>query len=80
MEGEYLELSPFSYHFHTVPYNSYPSPLEAIRFLTKIKKYINLVKVKNSQQGITKYLYSLKKKKKKTLVTKTLGIFPSILL
>jgi len=56
MEGNYFELNQF-------PYNSYPSPLEAIRFLTKIKKYINSVKVKNSQQGITKYLYSLKKKK-----------------
>ena len=51
MEGNYLKLNQF-------PYNSYPTPLGAIGFLTKIKKYINSDKVKKSQQGITKYLYS----------------------
>jgi len=42
MEGEYLELSQFSYNSHQFPYNFYPSPLGITRFLTDFILFIYL--------------------------------------
>ena len=41
MEGDYLELSQFSYNPHSFPYNSHQSPLGTIGFLTNGVKAVD---------------------------------------
>ena len=55
MEGDYLELSQFTYISHTFPYNSHPIPLGTTRFLTfsfPYKDYGDLELRENSFGGI----------------------------
>ena len=41
MEGDYFELSQFSYNPHSFPYNSHQSPLGTIGFLTNGVKAVD---------------------------------------
>ena len=61
MEGDYLELSQFSYNSHKFPYNSYPSALGTTGFLTFDIRAIDLDTGEYDRQEILKMVNEVSK-------------------
>ena len=59
MEGDYFELSQFSYNSHKFPYNSHPIPLGTTGFLTFGIKAVNLETDEYDRQEILKDLQQM---------------------
>ena len=59
MEGDYLELSQFSYNPHPFPYNSHQSPLGTTRFLTSGIKAVDLETSNCDQRKILKKIQGM---------------------
>ena len=59
MEGDYLELSQFSYNPHSFPYNSHQSPLGTIGFLTSGIRAVDLETSNCDQRKLLKEIQQM---------------------
>ena len=64
MEGDYLELSQFSYNFHPFLYNSHQSPLGTTEFLTSGIRAVDLETGEYDLQEILKMVNEVLEKVK----------------